>query len=91
MDRRTVWRTYARSWFILDLPASLPYIFLSKYLPLRTPLGVFIAFDLLKCLRLPRAFRYLARQAPIAVWSPPSVLVPSLASTVLGPCTRWRL
>ena len=61
MDKKRARRAYGRSWFLLDLPASLPYIFLSRYLPPSVPIGVFIMFDLLKILRLPRAFRYMYR------------------------------
>lgn len=61
MDRKKARRTYATTWFILDLPASLPYIFLIRYLPLSTPIGVYILLNALKVLRLPRAFRYMYR------------------------------
>lgn len=61
MDRKKARRAYATSWFILDLPASLPYIFLIRYLPPSTPLGVYVLFNALKLLRLPRAFRYMYR------------------------------
>lgn len=63
MDKKRARRAYACSWFLLDLPASLPYIFLSRFLPLSVPIGVFIMFDCLKILRLPRAFRYMYRCA----------------------------
>ncbi len=42
MDRGRVRRHYIGSWFMLDLPASLPYIFVNRYMPEKTPLGVFI-------------------------------------------------
>ncbi len=42
MDRKRVRIRYLLTWFIMDLPASLPYIFFTKFLPERTPLGVFI-------------------------------------------------
>lgn len=62
MDRKIARRSYAHSWFILDLPASLPYSFLARYLPLGTPVAIYILFDVLKILRLPRAFRYMYRR-----------------------------
>ena len=49
MDRKRVRMRYLRTWMILDLPASLPYIFFTKFLPERTPLGVFI-MCVLRCL-----------------------------------------
>ena len=42
MDRGRVRRHYIGSWFMLDLPASLPYIFVSRFMPEKTPLGVLI-------------------------------------------------
>ena len=42
MERQRVIKHYLTSWFMLDLPASIPYIFFSRFLPERTPLGVFI-------------------------------------------------
>ena len=69
MDKSESRHKYVHSWLLLDLPASLPYTFLSRFLPLSTPIGVYILFDCLKILRLPRAFRYMFRCTPHAYGS----------------------